>query len=87
METKPRETPSYVEAKDMLPPELHAHFDELLKDYRFAALKRHGKEWASPTVIAELVLLGWRSSAEPAPRNEDSKKSLPAQSNNKVRTR
>jgi hypothetical protein len=55
-----KETPAYVGAKSMLPPELHAIFDELITDYRFAALKHHGREWISPKVIAELVLMGWR---------------------------
>jgi hypothetical protein len=32
----------------MLPPSVRARFDELLADYRFAALKHHGREWASP---------------------------------------
>jgi hypothetical protein len=60
-----KETPAYVSAKSMLPSELHAILDELITDYRFAALKHHGREWASPKVIAELVLMGWRSTAIP----------------------
>jgi len=63
MEIKPKETPSYLNAKKMLPPELHANLDELIADYKFAALKHHGREWASPKVLAELVLMGWRGSA------------------------
>jgi hypothetical protein len=65
----PKETPTYVRARNMLPPELHAAFDELLADYRFSALKHHGKEWASPKVLAELLLMGWRNLAPP-PTNE-----------------
>jgi hypothetical protein len=63
METKFKETPSYLAAKEMLPVELQANLDELIADYRFAALKHHGREWASPKVLAELILMGWRSSA------------------------
>jgi hypothetical protein len=62
MVNKHKETPSYAHGKGMLPPNLHAIFDELMTDYRFAALKHHGREWASPKVVAELVLMGWRSS-------------------------
>jgi hypothetical protein len=65
MGTKPRATPIYLEAKSMLPPELHSIFDEMLIDYRFASFKHHGKEFASPKVIAELILMGWRVSASP----------------------
>ena len=39
MQTKPKETPSVIAAKNMLPSELHPNLDELLEDYRFAALK------------------------------------------------
>ena len=63
MEIKPKETPSYLNAKKMLPLELHATLDELIADYKFAALKHHGREWAAAKVLAELVLMGWRSSA------------------------
>lgn len=59
MVAKTKETPAYRAAKAMLPGELHATFDELLIDYKFAALKQHGRDWASPRVIAELVLMGW----------------------------
>jgi hypothetical protein len=65
MQTKPKETPSVIVAKNMLPSELHPNLDELLEDYRFAALKHHGREWVSPKVLAELILMGWRASAPP----------------------
>jgi hypothetical protein len=74
METKRKESPSYIAAKSMLPSELHPILDELLTDYRFAAFRHHGKEWASPKVIAELVLMGWRSSMAPTPVNDATKK-------------
>ena len=59
----PKETPAYLKAKSMLPPELHATLDELLEDYRFAALKHHGLSVASPRVLADLIVTGWRCSA------------------------
>jgi hypothetical protein len=60
-----KETPSHAAAKAMLPTELQAYLGELVADYRFAALKHTGREWASPKVLAELVLMGWRSAATP----------------------
>ena len=58
---KPPRTPIYVEAERMLPTELHSVFEQLVMEYRFASLKHHGREFASPKVIAELILMGWRS--------------------------
>ena len=47
-------------------------FDELLEHYKFAALKQHGRAMASPLVIAELVLMGWRNTEEQRePKAED----------------
>jgi hypothetical protein len=76
MHNKPKVTPIYLAAKHMLPAELHSIFDELLMDYRFASLKHHGQEFASPKVIAELILMGWRSSAQPMEPNEPAKSRL-----------
>jgi hypothetical protein len=56
-----KETPAYLRAKSLVPADLQRIFDELLDDYRFAALKHHGREWVAPKVIAELVLMGWRN--------------------------
>jgi hypothetical protein len=66
----PIETKAVLDAKNMLPPELHESFYQLLAEYRFAALKHHGREWVAPKVIAELMLMGWRSSAPPL-KSED----------------
>jgi hypothetical protein len=70
MHNRPKATPIYLSAKRMLPADLHSIFDELLVDYRFASLKHHGQEFASPRVIAELILMGWRDSARPIEPNE-----------------
>ena len=67
---KYKQTPSFLRAKTMLPEERYDVFDELVGDYKFAAFKHHGKEWASPRVIAELVLAGWRCSAPEIPSQE-----------------
>lgn len=54
-------SPKYQEALKILPVDLVPIFDELLEHYKYAALKCHGRQMASPLVIAELVLLGWRN--------------------------
>jgi hypothetical protein len=45
----------------MLPAELHAVLEQLVEEYEFAVLKHHGQKFCSPKVIAELILMGWRS--------------------------
>lgn len=57
-------SPKYLESLKVLPDDLIPIFDELLEHYKFAAFKHHGQHIASPLVIAELVLLGWRLSAD-----------------------
>jgi len=61
----PTKTPAYEEARRMLPAQLLPMLDVFIDHYKFAALKHHGKQWSSPKVLAELVLMGWRDAAEP----------------------
>lgn len=63
MNAKPKRTPTYVEAEAMLPTEFHGILEQLVSEYRFASFKHHGQEFASPKVLAELILMGWRSTA------------------------
>jgi hypothetical protein len=60
-DAKPSRTPIYLQAENTLPPELHSIFEQLVTEYRFASFKHHGRMFASPKVIAELVQLGWRN--------------------------
>jgi hypothetical protein len=60
-ENQIKETPAYVAAKNMLPPELHPELEKLILEYRFAALKVHKTPFVSPKVLAELILMGWRT--------------------------
>jgi hypothetical protein len=57
----------YLEAIELLPKELIPVFDQLLEQYKYAALKVHGRSFFSPLVIAELVLMGWRDAADIIP--------------------
>lgn len=52
----------YIDAVKSLPDDLIPIFEALFEHYKFAALKHHGRAFVSPSVIAELVLLGWRDS-------------------------
>lgn len=61
MEEKPKRTPIYIAAEQLLPTELHAQFELMVTEYQFASLKHHGRKFASPKVIAELMLMGWRT--------------------------
>ncbi len=61
----PTKTPAYEEARRMLPAGLLSVLDMFIEHYKFAALKHHGKQWSSPKVLAELILMGWRDSADP----------------------
>ena len=57
----------------VVPEDLIPVFDELLEHYKFAALKQHGRAMASPLVIAELVLMGWRNTEEQRDAKEETK--------------
>jgi len=55
------------QARMSLPEELRPVFDDLVTDYRFAAMKVHGSPFVSFAVLAEMVRQGWRLGAEPLP--------------------
>ena len=56
--------PSGQEARASLPEELRPVFDQLVKEYRFQVLVVHNSRMYAPKVLAELVRVGWRPSAE-----------------------
>jgi hypothetical protein len=56
-----KQSPSFAAAKEMLPDELHPLLAQMVEEYKFVALKVHGRQLVSPRVIAELILLGWVS--------------------------
>lgn len=55
-----KKSKTYIEAEAKLPTTLRPIFEQMIDDYRFAALKHHGSKFYSPKVIAELILMGWR---------------------------
>lgn len=69
MDPTPKQTPAVVQAREMLSTDLHPLLDQMIEEYRFAAFKHHGGRFVSPRVIAELILMGWRPTADvPPPR-------------------
>jgi hypothetical protein len=55
----------YETARNGLPEELWATFDQLVEDYRFASSIHHGMRFVSYAVLAELLRAGWRPAAKP----------------------
>lgn len=72
MTTRP-ETPAYLQAKGMLPSDLHPMLEQMVREYKFAALTHHRQQMASPKVIAELIMMGWRCAPldEAAPKQHN----------------
>jgi len=60
----PDRSKKHEDARNALPPDLHPAFDELVGDYKFAALRHHRRPFVSYLVLADLVREGWRCSAE-----------------------
>ncbi|MSR60662.1 MAG: hypothetical protein EXS05_23985 [Planctomycetaceae bacterium] len=54
-------------ARDSLPKEMRAAFDDFVADWRFAAIKHHGAAYVSYAVIAEMVRAGWRLTEKAKP--------------------
>lgn len=66
-------SPKYDEARSSVPPNLRPDFDELAGEYRLHAVRRYGSPFVSYAILADLILAGWRRSAEPvSPSSEES---------------
>lgn len=59
------ESESKLKAKAMLPENLWPVLDDFIRDYAFSADTLHGHPFTSPRVLAQLILMGWRCSADP----------------------
>jgi hypothetical protein len=55
------------QARNSLPDSLKPVFDEIVEDYKFATIQRFGRGYAAYMVLADLVRVGWRHSAEALP--------------------
>ncbi len=63
MTIKPSEKQN--EARESLPDELKPIYDNFVADYKYAATLRYGRPYISYIVLADMILAGWRLSAEP----------------------
>jgi hypothetical protein len=54
----------YLSAKESLPKNLHAIYDQLVKEYMFHTAKRYGRGYVAYDVLADLVRDGWRPHEE-----------------------
>jgi hypothetical protein len=64
MERLRQPSEKYVAARNSLPMEQRSVFDEMVLDYQHAAHKFHRRRFVSHVVLAEMVRIGWRHSAE-----------------------
>ena len=58
------------QARDSLPDDLKAVFDDFVADYKFYATKHHGRPYVSYIVLAEMVNAGWRLTQKDPRTNE-----------------
>lgn len=63
----PAPSPKHQAAESRLPDELKALFNRLVREYAFLTHVRYGKGYVAYEVLADLILAGWRPSAEPHP--------------------
>lgn len=54
----------YLSAKESLPKNLHAIYDQLVEEYIFHTEKHYGRGYVAYTVLADLVKDGWRPHEE-----------------------
>jgi hypothetical protein len=53
------------EAMESLPDVLLPIYEQLIEDYRFSCITRYGRSFVSYVILADLIKLGWRPSADP----------------------
>jgi hypothetical protein len=58
-------TAAYKEEREKLQRELQSSYDDLVRWYRYLAVRHHSHPFVSYKVLADLVREGWRLSAEP----------------------
>jgi len=66
----PTTSPKYKEAEARLPEELRVHYKQMVEQYEYLTHVAYGRGYVAYEVLADMVLAGWRASAEP---HEDSK--------------
>ena len=67
LERMPVDSPKCLEAADRLPESLREIYLRFVEEYEFATFKRFGRGYVAYQVLADLVLAGWRPTAERHP--------------------
>ena len=60
----PTDSPKYREAEAKLPDELRGAYRQMVEQYEFLTHLKYGRGYVAYEVLAEMVLAGWRPSAE-----------------------
>ena len=60
----PTDSPKYAEAEAKLPDDLRGVYRQMVEQYEFLTKIKYGRGYVAYKVIAEMVLAGWRPSAE-----------------------
>ena len=63
----PTDSPKYKEAESKLPQELRAVYRQMVEQYEFLTHVKYGRGYVAYDVLAEMVLAGWRPSADMDP--------------------
>ena len=58
------ESPKSKQAEDRLPEELRPIYKRMVDEYSFLTKTRYGRGYVAYEVIADMILAGWRPSAE-----------------------
>ena len=61
----PTDSPKSKEAEAKLPEELRPVYRQMVQQYEFVTHVKYGRGYVAYEVLAEMVLAGWRPSAEP----------------------
>ena len=61
----PIDSPKSKEAEGRLPDELRPVYQQMVEQYKFLTQVKYGRGYVAYTVLAEMVLAGWRPSADP----------------------
>jgi hypothetical protein len=66
----PTDSPKYREAAGRLSDEQKSVFERLVKEYEYLTALKYGRGYVAYEVLADLVLAGWRPTAEPDPSSK-----------------
>ena len=61
----PINSPKSREAETKLPDELRSVYQQMVEQYEFLTQVHYGRGYVAYKVLAEMVLAGWRPSADP----------------------